>query len=113
MGIAASRMTSWLIARVRARQLLLAATALALTLCGVVASPAGAAAATTPVRAVFYQPWSAGSWPRSLPEEPLLGRYDSSAEATVAQQVEWMSYARLDAAIASWDGQGSPADSAF
>jgi acid phosphatase type 7 len=105
-------MASWLTTRVVVRQLGFAALPLALALIGLAASPA-VAAPTTPVRAAFYQPWSDGGWPQSLPDEPLLGRYDSGEMATVAQQVRWMSYARVDAGIASWDGQASTTDSAF
>lgn len=94
------------------RALLLALLALALCLSGLAAAPAGAATGTAPVRAAFYYPWTADAWPSgALADEPLLGRYDSAVAATVAQEVTWMRYARLNAAIASWGGQGSATDS--
>src|SRR5437870_665446 len=108
MGIAASRMAFQLGMCARLRSLALLLVALAFSLSGLAAAPAGAA--TNPVRAAFYYPWSTTAWPASLPYEPSLGRYDSSAEATVQQQVKWMSYAGLNAAISSWDGQGSATD---
>jgi calcineurin-like phosphoesterase family protein len=66
------------------------------------------------VRAAFYEPVAAESWLQATPYShyvPSLGAYDSGVDTIVQQQLVWMNYANLDAAIASWDGAGSPSDS--
>jgi acid phosphatase type 7 len=67
------------------------------------------------VRAAFYEPITADAWLQTDPPYshyiPSLGAYDSGVGSIVRQQLAWMEYANLDAAIASWDGTGTPSDS--
>jgi hypothetical protein len=65
------------------------------------------------LRAAFYEPIRADSWLQATPYShhvPSLGAYDSGIDTIVRQQLTWMNYANLDAAIASWDGPASPSD---
>lgn len=64
------------------------------------------AAATFPVRAAFYYPWFPQTWHADDHFHPTLGSYSSDARRVVAHHVRWMTYAGLDAAIASWWGRG-------
>ena len=85
------------------RSFALLGLALGLALAAFTAAPAGAAT-TPPVRAAFYQPWTADGWPASLQDEPFLGRYDSGSAATVAQQ--YSGSASFAAFVASMDSHG-------
>ena len=82
-------------------------------------NPAGAAPGadfqpTFPIRAAFYYPWFPQAWRQQglspfTHYHPSLGFYDLSA-GVIAEQVAAMRYANIQAAIASWWGQGSSTD---
>lgn len=68
-----------------------------------------------PIRAAFYYPWFPGSWRQQgiFPYSnftPTLGYYDSGSPQVIAQHIQAMQYAGLDAGIASWWGPGSGTD---
>lgn len=67
-----------------------------------------AATPASPVRAAFYYPWFPETWHSNDHYEPTLGRYDNNNRTVVAAHFAAMKYAGLDAAIASWWGQGTP-----
>jgi hypothetical protein len=66
-----------------------------------------------PIRAAFYYPWYPQTWtvggqhPHYM---PTLGYYDSSSPTVIQQHVQAMQYGNVEAAIASWWGQGSTTD---
>jgi len=66
-----------------------------------------------PIRAAFYYPWYPQTWtvggqyPHYMPS---LGYYDSSSSTVIQQHVHAMEYGNVEAAIASWWGQGTPTD---
>jgi hypothetical protein len=69
-----------------------------------------------PIRAAFYYPWFPEAWTQSgiypfTRYQPSRGYYDGTSRAVIADQIADMRYAGLDAAIASWWGQGSKEDS--
>ncbi len=68
-----------------------------------------------PIRAAFYYPWFPEAWRQRGIQPytvytPSAGFYDGSAPTTVRRHVRSMSYGRIEAAIASWWGQGTPTD---
>jgi hypothetical protein len=68
-----------------------------------------------PIRAAFYYPWFPEAWtqlgisPYSN-YTPSLGYYDSSQASVIANHIDAMQAAGLDAGIASWWGQGTKTD---
>jgi hypothetical protein len=77
-------------------------------------APAGDSQPTFPIRAAFYYPWFPQAWRQQglspfTHYHPSLGFYDLSA-GVIAEQVAAMRYANIQAAIASWWGQGSSTD---
>jgi len=74
--------------------------------------------ASAAVRATFYHPWTVEDWSAAGPTAsvtrygPTLGEYTWDNTDALAQEVDWMRYANLDAAIADWGGPGSPTDDA-
>lgn len=65
-----------------------------------------------PVRAVFYYPWFPETWGSNISSpftnyHPTLGFYNSDDQTVINKQVNMMTYAGLDAGIASWWGQGT------
>jgi hypothetical protein len=95
--------------------------------------PAGAAAAPStvdpvpagvspqpdlPIRAAFYYPWFPEVWEQDgirpfTKYHPSLDFYASADDATRDAHLSALEYARIDAGIYSWWGQGSAADSRF
>ncbi len=66
-----------------------------------------AGATTVPIRAAFYYPWFPETWHSTDHYTPSLGHY-SSIDATVLDtHVAEAKYARLDAFISSYWGQGT------
>jgi hypothetical protein len=73
---------------------------------------------TFPIRAAFYYPWFPEAWNQSgispfTSHHPSLGFYDSAADATRDAHLRALEYARFDAGIYSWWGQGSTTDQRF
>ena len=78
-------------------------------------TPRGDVQPAFPIRAAFYYPWFPEGWNQQgfnpfSNYTPSLGYYDNSNASTLATHVSEMSGAGLDAAIASWWGQGSHTD---
>jgi hypothetical protein len=88
--------------------------------CGVVALLAAIATMLAPaaahaaVHAAFYETSFPEAW--STPGAtgtgyvPSIGQYDQSDPAVLASQLEAMEYAKLDAALAAWNGPGTASD---
>jgi hypothetical protein len=68
---------------------------------------------TFPIRATFYYPWFPETWGDGTVYNPILGRYDSSDTTVISSHIADMRYAGMDAAIASWWGQGTRTDQRF
>lgn len=62
------------------------------------------------VRATFYYPWYPEVWHPGDVYRPSLGRYESARPEVLSQHFAGMRHARLDAAISSWWGVGTPTD---
>jgi Glycosyl hydrolase family 99 len=63
-----------------------------------------------PVRAAFYYPWFPETWTvrgRHVGYRPGLGYYSSSEAAVVRSHMRQLQHAGMEAAIASWWGQGT------
>jgi hypothetical protein len=70
---------------------------------------------TFPIRATFYYPWFPEAWNQQsiypyTNYTPQLGYYSNADQNIVKQHIAMMQYAHIDAAIASWWGQGSQTD---
>jgi hypothetical protein len=68
-----------------------------------------------PIRAAFYYPWFPEAWKQQgmnpfTRYHPALGHYDGGSPAVLAAHIRAMRYGGLQAAIASWWGQGSDTD---
>ena len=68
-----------------------------------------------PIRATFYYPWFDEAWTQQgiypyTNYTPSLGYYSSRDQNILKQHIAMMQYAHIDAAIASWWGQGSQTD---
>jgi hypothetical protein len=68
-----------------------------------------------PVRVAFYYPWFPEAWNQGgispfTDHQPSLGFYDSTDDATRDAHLRALEYARFDAGIYSWWGQGSRED---
>jgi acid phosphatase type 7 len=75
----------------------------------------GPGTSSGPIRATFYYPWFPSAWKQQsiypfTHYHPTLGFYDGAATAVIAQQMKWLADAGLNAAIASWWGQGTNTD---
>jgi hypothetical protein len=70
------------------------------------AASTASARLSTPIRATFYYPWFPQTWHSGDHYHPALGKYSSDNRTVVASQIAQMRYAGLQAAIASWWGQG-------
>jgi len=86
---------------------LVPALAVVLAALGATALPASPAAATTPVRAVFYYPWFTETWHATDKFHPSAGQYSSDDRATVDRQMADLAYAGEQSVITSWWGQGT------
>ncbi len=68
-----------------------------------------------PIRAGFYYPWFPETWgPIATPDthyHPTAGFYNSDTTAVITRHIQEMTYAGLDAGIASWWGQGQHSES--
>ena len=66
------------------------------------------------MRAAFYYGWYPEQWAKAGSRyTPVLGRYSSSHQDTINSHIDQMQYAKIDAGIHSWWGQGSPTDERF
>jgi hypothetical protein len=70
----------------------------------------GSGATTFPLRITFYYPWFPETW-GNLGDpftsfHPSLGYYSSDDASVITGHIQKMTYAGMDAAIASWWGQG-------
>jgi hypothetical protein len=70
---------------------------------------------TFPIRAAFYYPWYPEAWQQAgmspfTEHHPSLGFYDSTDDAARDAHLRALAYARFDAGIYSWWGQGSKED---
>ncbi len=68
-----------------------------------------------PIRATFYYPWFEEAWKQQgiypyTNYTPSLGYYSSRDQTILKKHIGMMQYGRIDAAIASWWGQGSQTD---
>jgi hypothetical protein len=77
--------------------------------------PASAADPKLPIRAAFYYPWFPEAWSQKginpfTNFRPSSGFYSSDDGAVLRRHIEEMRYAKVDAGIASWWGQGSRTD---
>ncbi len=68
-----------------------------------------------PIRAAFYYPWFPEAWTQQgiypyTNYTPQLGYYSSKDQSILKQHIAMMQYGNIDAAIASWWGQGSQTD---
>jgi hypothetical protein len=68
-----------------------------------------------PIRATFYYPWFEEAWTQQgiypyTNYTPSLGYYSSRDQNILKQHIDMMQYGHIDAAIASWWGQGSQTD---
>jgi hypothetical protein len=73
------------------------------------------ASLTLPIRAAFYYPWFPETWSVNGSHvfyHPTRGYYDSSASAITDQHIRSLQQAKMRAAIASWWGSGTHAESA-
>ena len=73
------------------------------------------AAPASPIRAAFYYPWFTETWGSlSAPDthyHPTAGFYSSDTASVITTHIQQMTYAGMDAAIASWWGQGQHSES--
>ena len=81
-------------------------------------APAEAPQPTFPIRAAFYYPWFPEAWDQNgiapfTKYHPSLGFYSSATDATRDAHLRALEYARFDAGIYSWWGQGSKEDQRF
>jgi hypothetical protein len=81
-------------------------------------APATAAQPTFPIRAAFYYPWFPEAWNQNgispfTKYHPSLGFYSSATDETRDAHLRALEYAKVDAGIYSWWGQGSPTDQRF
>jgi hypothetical protein len=79
----------------------------------VVRRPAVPSQPSFPIRAAFYYGWYPENWTiggRRPHFHPSAGYYSSSDLAVQRAQIEALVYARMDAAISSWQEPGSPLD---
>jgi hypothetical protein len=65
-------------------------------------SGAPPAATRPPAMAYYYMWFSKSSWTHSKNDLPILGGYDSTDRAVIAQQVAWAKAAGVNVFIASW-----------
>lgn len=70
---------------------------------------------TFPIRATFYYPWFAEAWDQKgiypyTNYTPSLGYYSNADQNILKQHLAMMQYAKIQAGIASWWGQGSQTD---
>ena len=68
-----------------------------------------------PIRAAFYYPWFPQAWTQLsiypyTYYTPLLGYYSSADLSIINQHINMMEYGKIQAAIASWWGQGQQTD---
>jgi hypothetical protein len=68
-----------------------------------------------PIRAAFYYPWFPEAWRQGgiypyTRYRPSAGLYDGSNPGTIRRQVRAMTYARIEAGLASWWGRGTRTD---
>jgi hypothetical protein len=68
-----------------------------------------------PIRAAFYYPWFAEAWKQQgiypfTHYTPKLGFYSNANSTVLKKHIQMMQYARIQAGIASWWGQGSHTD---
>ena len=75
-------------------------------------SPSPTGSLTLPVRAAFYYPWFPEAWNQQgynpfTNYTPSLGFYDSGNASVIASHITDMKYAKIQAGIASWWGQGT------
>jgi len=73
---------------------------------------------TFPIRAAFYYPWFPEAWNQNgispfTNYHPTLGFYSSADDATRDAHLHALDYARFNAGIYSWWGQGSKEDTRF
>jgi hypothetical protein len=76
-------------------------------------SPPAGSSLSFPVRAVFYYPWFPETWTvrgHHVRYRPRLGYYNSSDAAVVRSHIRQLQYGRFEAAIASWWGPGTHAE---
>ena len=71
-----------------------------------------------PIRAAFYYPWFPEAWRQSglypfTHYHPSLGYYDTGDATVIRQHIAAMQYGGIQAAIASWWGQGHHTDVDF
>ncbi len=70
---------------------------------------------STTVRATFYYPWFTETWGSlTTPDtnyHPTAGFYSSDTASVITKHIQQMTYAGLDASIASWWGQGQHSES--
>jgi hypothetical protein len=71
-----------------------------------------------PIRAAFYYPWFPEAWNQNgispfTKYQPSLGFYNSALDATRDAHLRAFEYARINAGIYSWWGQGSKEDQRF
>ncbi|MDW8059163.1 MAG: DNRLRE domain-containing protein, partial [Thermomicrobium sp.] len=81
------------------------------------APPAGDSL-SLPIRAIFYYPWFPEAWKQGgiypyTRYHPTLGYYDTGNATVVRQHIAAMQYGGIQAAIASWWGQGHHTDVDF
>jgi hypothetical protein len=75
----------------------------------------GSGSAGGVIRAAFYYPWFPAAWKQQgmspfTHYHPTLGYYDGAAPSVIAQHMNWLADAGVNAAIASWWGPGSSTD---
>jgi hypothetical protein len=71
-----------------------------------------------PIRAAFYYPWFAEAWNQGginpyTHYQPALGFYASDDAALIRKHIDLLEYAKVEAGISSWWGQGSKEDVRF
>jgi len=68
-----------------------------------------------PIRIGFYYPWFPETWGKiATPNthfNPTAGFYSSDTASVITKHIQQMTYAGLDAAVASWWGQGQHSES--
>jgi hypothetical protein len=75
--------------------------------------PVLATASQAATRGAFYYPWYPATWTVNgahVAYHPLLGYYSSSDQSVVDRHIQWLNYANVDVAIASWFGPGSQSE---
>jgi hypothetical protein len=58
--------------------------------------------ADAPLLAYYYIWYTPSSWNRAKTDYPLLGRYSSDEETTMAQHIDWAKQAGIEGFIVSW-----------